>query len=306
MKMKRVLILSTICLASTGLFAQNSTTPKPAAKAPDAPVPAISSKKGEMFLPQAGDWAISLDATPWLNYLGNLLSSHGNVAPSSSFVNSNQTFVWKYYTDNHTAYRVLARIGFNSYSQNQEINSSDTSTSFPKVQVLDNRHISNHFIGLGFGIEKRKGKTRLQGYYGAEFMFYISGSDTTFTYGNAYNANSNTQPGWYDWTSGTTVNGLPRTTQNGPGGTFGINLVAFLGAEYFIMPKIAIGGEFTWGILFHTTAKGSYAVEELNTVSGKDQIDTYKSGGNTTFSFDNGINQAFGSGTGSIYVTLHF
>jgi hypothetical protein len=267
----------------------------------------ITNKKGEMFLPQAGDWAISLDATPWLNYLGNLASSHGNVAPTSSFLNSNQTIVGKYFVDDHTAYRVLVRIGFNSYSQNNEISSSDTGSSFPKAQVEDSRSISNHFIGLGFGFEKRRGHTRLQGYYGAEFMFYIAGSDTSYTYGNAYNATSDPNPTWTDWSSpGTPVTGLPRTIQNGPGATFGINLVAFIGAEYFILPKIAIGGEFTWGILFHSTAQGSYTVEELNTVTGVDQKDLYKSGGNTSFSFDNGINQSFGSGTGSIYLTLHF
>lgn len=292
-------------LTGSGLFAQNGSATMSASS--NASSGTITDKKGEVYLPQAGDWAISMDATPWLQYFGNFFHGSGTTAaPTAAFLNQNQTLVGKYFVDDHTAYRALLRIGFNSYSQNQEISSSDTSSAFPRAQVEDKRSISNHFIGLGAGMEKRRGSTRLQGYYGAEVMLYIAGSDTTFTYGNAYNANSNPTPAWYDWNSQTTVAGLARPTKDNAGSTFGINVLGFIGFEYFFAPKISIGGEYTWGIGFHSTGQGSYSLEEINPNTGKDQTDSYKTGGNSGFNVDTGLNQAFGSGTGTLYINFHF
>lgn len=317
---KGLLIIGTLLTAS-GLFAQNNGTvnifanpsaqaqggtPPPPVMAPAAPP--IMSRKGEMILPQAGDWAISMDATPFLSYFGNLI--HGpSTSATTSFLSSNQTIVGKYYVDDHTAYRFLLRIGLNSNSQTEEISSSDTGNTFPTPQVQDKRSISSHYIGVGFGIEKRRGKTRLQGYYGVEAMIYLSGSDTTFTYGNSYNVNTDPSPTWFNWyapNSNTVVSGLPRPTDIAPGSTFGISVLGFVGVEYFIVPKISIGGEYTWGISFQTTSQGSISVEELNTNTGTDQTDTYKTSSSTRFSLDNGWNQAFGSGTGSLYINFHF
>jgi hypothetical protein len=309
MFMKKVLIMAGITLTVSGMFAQGGTSPATTqgntSSTVSSPAPVITSKKGEMYLPQAGDWAISLDATPWLNYFSSLI--HTPASATTSFLNSNQTFIGKYFVDDHTAYRVLLRIGYNSTSQNEEIPSSDTSSAFPKAQVEDKRSISSHYIGVGFGIEKRRGSTRLQGYYGAEIMFFIAGSDTSFTYGNAYNSGSDPNPYWYDWySSNTIIVGLPRPTQSGPGETFGVSALAFIGFDYFFLPKISIGAEFTWGINFQTTGQGSISVEEINTNTGADQVDTYKTNGSSSFSLDNGWNETFGSGAATLNLTFHF
>jgi hypothetical protein len=299
MKMKRALLIMALSLTATSMFAQGGGS-------------SITSKKGEMYLPQAGDWAISMDATPWLTYFGNFFHGNGTTAaPTAAFLNQNQTIVGKYFVDDNTAYRALIRIGVNSYSQNNEIfGSSVSDTATPHPQVEDQRTISNHFVGIGAGIEKRKGSTRLQGYYGVELMFYLAGSDTTYSYGNSYSTATDPTPTYTsNWNTGGTSQfglGAPRFTANGPGSTFGINVVGFIGFEYFFAPKISIGGEYTWGIGFHSTGQGSYTVEEISGTTGADLTDTYKSGGNSGFSLDTGLNQAFGSGTGSLYITFHF
>jgi len=312
MKMKKVLIALGMTLSASGMFAQGGTTTTTSSTTTTTSTTSnIMSKKGEMYLPQAGDWSISMDATPWLNYFGNMLSSHGNVAPYAAFLNGNQTIMGKYFVDNNTAYRALVRIGFTSASNNEEIANSDTSTAFPRAQVEDKQSITSHFIGLGVGMEKRRGSTRLQGYYGAEVMLSISsaGNDTTFTYGNSYSAGANPMPAWYNPTTGTVESGLPRVTQYSAGSRFGINVVGFIGFEYFFMPKISIGGEYTWGIGFQSTSQGSYSVEEINPTNGKDQTDTYKTGGSSGFGFDTGLNSFWGNsamGSGNLYINFHF
>ncbi len=319
MNVKKASLFIGTVLTASGLFAQNNgsvgifTTPQtPAASVTNTPpvatseTPVIMSKKGEIYLPQTGDWVLSMNATPWINYFGNLIHGPAN---STSFLNSTQTIVGKYYVDDHTAYRLLLRIGINSTSQNQEIASSDTGNTFPTPQAEDKRTISSHFIGVGFGIEKRRGKTRLQGYYGIEAMFFLAGSDTSFTYGNSYNANTDPVPTYYNWNNGG-INSFglntPRTTENTPGATFGISILGYIGLEYFVAPKISIGGEYTWGIIFQTTGQGTLNREEINSNTGVDQTDTYKTGGVSTFALDNSWNQIFGSGTGSLYINFHF
>ena len=294
MNMKKALFIMGMTLTATGMFAQGGTAPSSGGT--------LTDKKGEMYLPQAGDWAISMDATPWLTYFGNFF--HGNNTtspPTAAFLNGNNTILGKYFVDDHTAYRALIRIGINSYTQNQQITGSSVSdTNFPQSQVQDSRSVSSHFVGIGAGMEKRRGSTRLQGYYGAEIMFSISGSDTSYTYGNSYSATQDPNPSHYNWNAGSgTLNGLPRETKNTPGSTFGVGLVGFIGFEYFFAPKISIGGEYTWGLGFQSTSQGTYSREEINPKTGLDQTDTYNTSSYSSFSLDNGLNQAFGSGTGS-------
>ncbi|MES2681013.1 MAG: hypothetical protein V4635_14060, partial [Bacteroidota bacterium] len=59
----------------------------------------LTSKKGEPILPEKGDWAIGIDATPFLNYIGNFFGTP-NSAPSFTWLTNNNTIVGKYFIDN--------------------------------------------------------------------------------------------------------------------------------------------------------------------------------------------------------------
>ncbi len=305
--MKKFILTGTLALFAAGLFAQQT----------DNSSSGPTSKKGEMYLPEAGDWAIAFDASPWLNYFGNFLSSAGNKAPTANFLTPNNTIVGKYYVDPQTAYRAILRIGVQSLSQSNTIASSTSITGTPPfgpapygTTVTDKENFANHFVGLGAGMEKRKGKTRLQGYYGAELMFWLSGSSATYSYGNAYNQTTDPSPLYTNpvlgglWGSTpTTTNmnsgyGNGRATAWNSGSVFGISALGFIGFEYFFMPKISIGAEYTWGINFQSVGQGSLTTEDINpaapasTVSDKQiQPGTGTSG----FSLDTGINSIFGN-----------
>ena len=126
----------------------------------------LTSKKGEAYLPATGDWSIGIEATPLLDYLGNFIS--GNLldsAPSWNNINGNQTIIGKMYKSESKAYRAIVRIGMSS---NKSIGKVDndlitTPPAFPATSVKkdDVMKSISHFIGLGAGVEKRRG-TQIQ------------------------------------------------------------------------------------------------------------------------------------------------
>lgn len=295
----------------------------------------LTSKKGEPILPEADDWSIGIEATPFLNYAGNFLNGNaGNAAPTWNFLNGNNQIIGKMFKDEKTAYRIGVRLGFVNQSYKNQIGQATTSTTtFPNLppMVEDKASARSTNIGISVGMEKRRGKTRLQGFYGADLMLGISSSGWKFTYGNALAAsgavivdgNDATYSTFWDAAGNSTgayasgVNGNEGTyggratrIKNGTSIYFGVR--AFIGAEYFVLPKISIGGEFGWGIGYMSGAKskktyeatnyavspttGSYTVESKT--GGKFMLDTDRN------AFGTAANQ-FGP-SGSLRMNFHF
>jgi len=309
--MKKIILTATMALCTVALFAQNA----PGGNTNSG----LMSKKGEMILPESGDWAISFDASPFLTYLGSFFTSSSglNPAPTANFLNNNNTIVGKYFVDDQTAYRGILRIGFTSTSMTHLTQQDVTTASNPPTPTVNDKlSLSSHFIGLGAGMEKRKGKTRLQGYYGAELMFWIatSGNDSTMTYGNAFdNTNFPTGSWSHNWATGADGQVLLRQTAGSQGSIFGISIQGFIGFDYFFLPKISVGAEYTWGINFWSQGQGSDTYEGLYTLIGAtgptDNTYTTKSGSSSKFGVDTGINSQFGNtnaGSAALNITFHF
>ena len=74
--------------------------------------PTLMSKRGEPILPEAKDWALSVDASPFLTYTGKLLSTTGSDAPAvNALANYPLTIGGKYFISSKQAYRARVRIG---------------------------------------------------------------------------------------------------------------------------------------------------------------------------------------------------
>ena len=54
--------------------------------------------------------------------------------------------------------------------------------------VEDKQTVNSNFIGLGAGLEKRRGNGRLQGIYGADALIWSQGGKSKYEYGNALSA----------------------------------------------------------------------------------------------------------------------
>ena len=215
----------------------------------------MTSKNGTPILPESGDWSVGFDAVPVINYFGNLFNNtSSNTVSLNAF--DNQVITGKYMKDASTAYRVKLGINFGSTTLKNNVSQDGATTA--GATVTDEWKNSNSGITLGAGIQKFRGKGRLQGIYGAEAMIHFGSTTDTYTYGNAYSTTNQTPTSTTDFTSGASSQaqfGRPTEVKHGSNFKFGIN--AFVGAEYFFAPKMSLGGEFGWGIKLSSTGEGT-------------------------------------------------
>ena len=313
--MKNIASVILLTFGITGAYAQEST--------------GLTSKKGEPILPEANDWAVSFDAVPFMNYMGNLFSGSTtvNTSPGATWVNpTTMTITGKLFKDEKTAYRATVRLGMSSMKTTKDINDATVTTApvYPNLPAVkeDEWKKTSSFVGLGGGIEKRRGKTRLQGVYGAELMFWVSGGKNKFTYGNALAVTApivsvspatTTDFGTTSTSTGSNLAGVTdsygnaaRVVEDKQGAKMGFGVRGFIGAEYFLFPKISIGAEYGWGIGVARSAAGTQTKESVGGSPqsvGQQTTETSKSG---SFGFDTDINGGTGSGTTQLKVTFHF
>lgn len=257
----------------------------------------LTSKKGENFLPEEGEWAIGFDATPFLEYVGNFLGDD-NSAPVVGYLNGVNTIYGKMYTSPTEALRAKARIGFTSSTDKAIVTDVTDVTN----TVEDERKVSSTIVGLGLGKEYRRGNTRLQGLYGAEAFLWMMNTKTTYGYGNALGSANTLNTNVFK-------SGMDGFTEVKSGSTIGVQLRGFVGAEYFIFPKISLGAEYGWGLTFASTGNGESTFEFFNTTDNNVESTTTETAGGSSVSLDSDINNSSSSGllgSMNLKMLLHF
>lgn len=205
--------------------------------------------------PQAGDWAVGFNASPLFNYVGNMFNGSTGNSFNSAFVNqtpnSSNAIYGKYFKDENTAFRGQLRLMSQSGTSNIQTDTNTVSSN--PCYITDTYKQSGAAVVLGFGMEKRRGHNRLQGYYGGEALITLGG--TTPTTKNTYEVALDS----LGIASGGAVNG--RTLSSKGGATFGFGVRGFIGAEYFFAPKISIAAEYGWGVSLTKTGAGEAVTE---------------------------------------------
>jgi len=230
----------------------------------------LLSKRGTHILPEPKDWAIGLQADPFLNYFGNLFSKNDNNT-SSLEPQVPLTLVGLYVKDQITAYRLKLRIGLGSNSVNNFVDNDSYNGPPPNAKTTDTWKHSYTQIVMGAGIQQSRGKGRLKGIYGVDLSFGYGSSTDSYTYGNPFSADNSDPTSTTDWTQPDTTGNFPsapspsRTSQVKNPNTFDFTLSTFLGAEYFFAPKISLSAEYGFGFIL--TAIGE---KETFTVSDND------------------------------------
>jgi hypothetical protein len=286
-KMKKTITILAASIIGVSAFAQD-----------------LTSKKGEPFLPEAKDMAISVEATPFLNYLGNFFGkTANNVSPQFNFLNNRQSVTIKYFLDAKSAVRASIRVGVRNQKDDAIFSvTTGSGASQVKTEYTDKRTITGNDVILGVGYESRRGKTRLQGYYGGDFYVGTGKSNTKYEYALALSSTSlPAVPQHINQFNGADNDVIDKTG----GREFTVGLRGFIGAEYFIIPKLSIGGEFGWGLARTSQAKG---IENTETLDVNNAIfkETTNTGGSTFFGLDTDQQNTLGLGNVGLKMTLHF
>lgn len=287
--MKKQILVTLLAAISSVCLAQVDTT-------------ILVNKRGRAILPQAGEFSIGVDASPFFQYLGNMFNNTAN-NPSPAFQSpSFPSLVGKYMKSATTAFRV--RFSLNNFSQEGKNLVDNTVSPDPALLVTDTKSYNSTNMLVGFGLEKRRGRGRLQGVYGVEAFVGFTSSSSTYTYGNAITV-ANPNVSFTLWNpNGATVSfvtfGNNRTLETSSGTSLSFGVTGFVGAEYFFAPKISLGAEFGYSIASIGSGTGTQKTESFNfgtstvVVTKSDYFPTP-----STFSIGT-------VATGNLYLSLYF
>lgn len=280
----------------------------------------LKSKKGTPILPQSGDYALGIDAAPMINFAGQVLNSlnAGGAAASPGFNDftdptmAGGVIYLKKFTSDKEAFRVKVMVNSTSNTSKAYVQGdeewdglSDKADYEPlEMDVTDKFTDSDHNLGILVGKEMRRGYARLQGFYGAEVGLMYNSTKDAYKYGNEYLDNTDAgaaldgTPTFNDFGAndlGGSARLLKETTRSF---TFMAN--GFVGVEYFVLPKMAIGGELYLGLAY--TGQGKTKTESEAWDATEDEVVVTETKGYVN---PNAFNLSTFNG-GTLFLIFHF
>jgi hypothetical protein len=112
----------------------------------------LKTKSGKPILPAKNDFALTIDAVPFINFTGNLFNGSSNIAPGFLFAQKNPlTFSGLYLKENDLAYRIKLRLGFSSFKNDTAV--AKNGSTNPNELVIDESIQKTTAVTMGFGIQ---------------------------------------------------------------------------------------------------------------------------------------------------------
>lgn len=263
----------------------------------------LKNKNGVVILPETGDWGLSISSDVALRYFGNIFTGSTPNNNTAWWQNPNSpVFVirGKYFISPSFALRGGARVHY-SRSTNY-FNVVDDAGTGPDDYLEDRQTINNTGVTLLAGAEFRRGSSRVQGFYGGEiFASFNQNTNYNYEYANAI-TEFNQAPSSTSFSapvSGPYPANRYRILEARQGANFTAGARAFIGVEVFVLPKISIGGNFAWDIVYSGSASRSTTWE--NWEAQTSQVAEYTLGSQNGSFFDADISNASGSITANFY-----
>jgi hypothetical protein len=257
----------------------------------------LRSKKGIPILPKAGDWAIGVDAIPFLEYAGNMF----NNTDGNSLNLYDETIYARYYLTDNTALRF--RLSINSYNSiTREYIQDDAARAIDplsKADVIDLYKRTSSDYSLSLGYIKFRGYGRLRGFYGVDLGYYYSRDKYKYSYGNEI-TNINTTPS-ISFGSYNADGARVLESDNGIYNSLSLGFIA--GVEYYILPKVCIGGELTLAGYYSWKSQGNAKYERWNGSMVEETDDASSPKGNTGAGV---YTENMTNLTGGLYLMFHF
>lgn len=250
----------------------------------------VSAKDGKEkkdvseYLPEAGDFAISVSANPFINFVGNIfnntayqtIGTFGGDPYNAGGINQPRVSIaGKYMLTDELGLRVNLGWIHDANTQNDYVPDDAELKNNPlSGKKLTDSHITRRSGGsFSAAIEYRVGKRRVQGVFSAGLMYAFSYDRTKYTYGNAI-TEINQNPSTAFQNSAVRPNLVPdgfssmrylSIFNDSPSNYAGLILSA--GIEWFVAPKVSIGGEVNISALYNWTKATYFTGEGFNTIS---------------------------------------
>ena len=264
--------------------------------------------KANHDLPEEGDWAVSVSAVPILRYIGQFFNgTNGNQInqfggdpylvnqANIQLLNPVVSLSLKYMLADDWALRVNAGWLYNNVTT--RVYAPDDAAlqvdPLSEAKVIDTRFVHQNGVSLMVGAEKRVGKRNIQGIFGAGLLYAMQMQVTTYAYGNAITEFNQSPSVGLAGTAPAGVNNAFTSLRYLNNQTAGCNnyagAVLIAGVEWFVAPKISLGGEVNVAAIYSWNAPTHYTAEGYNHVNGAveqwTQVQTPSSSG---FSFGTG------------------
>ena len=226
-----------------------------------------SATKTEL-LPVKGDFGISIDAAPLFEFLGNMFNgTQNNPAPYFGNGNYDLTIRGIYFLEDNRDVRATLSLNLGN-----EIFKGTVQDDYAFVQpgyngqtVIDVEKYSFTDVDLTVGYGFHRGYGRLQASYGPKIGINYGYGKTSYTYANSIE-NANQSPSTYNFGGNVTSGG--RKLEEKYGTTFGFSVGAFAGVEFFIAPRLSLGGEIGLGLNMFNRWQGETTTEKWDAAQG--------------------------------------
>lgn len=268
----------------------------------------------KQYLPQKGDFAIGIDATPILEFLGNAFNGYGATGSKNtlgtiggSVINldiapkPDVSIMGRYFLKDNIAIRANIGLLINNSSQRAYVTSdvlaiTDPLSSQNLIDCVNSYNSGGSFI---VGLERRVGKSRIQGIFSVDALLACQTSKIYYKYGNTMTS-LNTKPSVSTIMPAFDASGY-RTIEKFNGNNYYVGGMLNVGIEYFICPKIAIGSEVNMMVHYNFESSTYERREGLNLYTNDlDTRSILTSPGNNKLTFDTGN---FGS---KLYLIFYF
>ena len=205
----------------------------------------VSAQEGQsnIELPKAGDIAVGIEASPILDFVGNMFNGTAGQTSNSHWGNQNYTLHGRYFLADDLAVRAHLRLNSkdNKKIERKFIEDQAALAKNPLSQdkVEDKKVSYNNEWGLAVGAQQFRGQGRLRGFYGADLGYTYQSSSEFYYYGNKM-TEFNPLP------ETSTLSGISngeRTISQQNSGEHKLGVMAFAGAEYYFMSRACIGFE---------------------------------------------------------------
>lgn len=290
-----------------------------AVQAQETPEKEKGKKDVSEYLPSAGDFAITVNASPFLYYLGNLFN--GTIGNGlDDFGNKpylSETKTWNYIRPLISVsgkYMYTDKLGFRlnvgwmyNHDRLRYYAPDDAAlmvNPLSEKKVVDIYRDNNVGASLSAAAEYRVGKRRVQGIFGGGLLYAFQWDRQTFSYGNAITElnqkpSCGMEPDVYEAPAKEGFNTMRYLSKYSEDPTHYLGIVLFVGVEWFITPQISLGGEVNIAAAYNWTRQRYYTAEGFNTLSK--QTETW-----TELEVPSSRGFDFGTGNIGAAITLSF